>query len=420
MLLREVRVMKYLDGCDYVIKLINVYQNSTQICMIIEYADSGELLKLIQEKGKFSENEAREIFNQLLTATGYIHDRYIAHRDLKPENILISGKDENRKIKIIDWGFAILYDPSKKSLSNCGTLEYLAPECIDPKQEHTGYEPDIWALGVILFYMICGFSPFRAPHPFEIIQKIKSCKFDYGETPISEELNDLFTKIFVEHNKRPEIAELKKHSWLSLTNTDTNVKTQKKRERFREKRSVSAITTIVEIDENKLEEEPKESLLLDNEKTKKRRSKRSEGKKLKRSRSLVSKKKQVNKNEKMEIKEEYEEEQKEIKLVKNKKEKDNSKWEVPTLDFKFSFKPKKKKKKSPKNGLAELKVKKESFLSFSHNGHNSLPPLDALKLDDKKKTKHEIRLSERKNKKKDKEVPEGIIRNYSTINLGTN
>lgn len=200
-------------------------------------------------------------------------------------------KIRTKKIKIIDWGFATLYHPQKKVLSTCGTLEYLAPECLDPKQEHIGYEPDIWALGVILYYMIFGHVPFRAPYPFEVTQKIKDSKLDFDKEgiSISNELQNMFEKIFVEHNKRPEITELMNHPWLKLT-TITPSNTQKKREKFRDKRSISAITTIPEIDEDKVIDE-KSSTEVDPNEKRKRKRRRKDGKKIKRSRSLIGKKK---------------------------------------------------------------------------------------------------------------------------------
>jgi len=185
----------------------------------------------------------------------------------------------------------MLYHPQKKVLSTCGTLEYLAPECLDPKQEHIGYEPDIWALGVILYYMIFGHVPFRAPYPFEVTQKIKDSKLDFDKEgiSISNELQNMFEKIFVEHNKRPEITELMNHPWLKLT-TITPSNTQKKREKFRDKRSISAITTIPEIDEDKVIDE-KSSTEVDPNEKRKRKRRRKDGKKIKRSRSLIGKKK---------------------------------------------------------------------------------------------------------------------------------
>lgn len=103
----------------------------------------------------------------------YIHGKGICHRDLKFENILI---DERNHIKIIDFGFGIKSDKHKWLSMYCGTPSYMAPELVAWK-EYSGYEVDIWALGVILYCLLAGYFPFRGDTEKILFRKISAGLF---------------------------------------------------------------------------------------------------------------------------------------------------------------------------------------------------------------------------------------------------
>ena len=99
--------------------------------MVLEYAEAGEMFDYISETGKFSENEARFYFHQLIDTIEFIHSQGYSHRDLKPENILF---DKNFNIKIADFGYS-----SKEEICHSvkGTIGYMAPEVM-LKREYNG------------------------------------------------------------------------------------------------------------------------------------------------------------------------------------------------------------------------------------------------------------------------------------------
>ena len=88
----------------------------------------------------------------------------MVHRDIKVENILI-GQD--LKVKLIDFGFSVIVPPDYNLSIFCGTPSYMAPEIVS-KIEYSGPPADIWALGVLLFALLCGKFPFKGSNDKEL------------------------------------------------------------------------------------------------------------------------------------------------------------------------------------------------------------------------------------------------------------
>jgi len=165
----EAEVMNYVHHQN-IVSLFAVFENRNQICMVMEYAGGGELLDYITRRTRLSEIEARRFFIQLLDGIGYAHSKRIVHRDIKAENVFLDEKLE--MIKIGDWGFASLYKSDQVTDYSCGTLHYAAPEILS-QGSTIGPEVDVWALGVLLYFMVCGWLPFRGTTDFEVFSKIK-------------------------------------------------------------------------------------------------------------------------------------------------------------------------------------------------------------------------------------------------------
>ena len=110
-----------------------------------------------KESRKLPESEAREYFAQIAAGLSYLHEFSIAHRDLKLENLMLN---DDRKMKLIDLGFSIRTAKGAKLNVFCGTPSYMAPELVK-KQDYIGAEVDCWALGVILYVVLCGKFPFK-------------------------------------------------------------------------------------------------------------------------------------------------------------------------------------------------------------------------------------------------------------------
>ena len=195
--------------------------------MIMEYAEGGELFNYIISKGCLSEDESRNIFQQIIDAIYYLHQIGICHRDLKPENILFDSKDKKR-IKIIDFGLSNLYMAGSLSNNNnisfsdrkdlletpCGSPGYAPPEMI-LGCKYDGIMTDIWSSGVILYAMLCGCLPFDDFSEDKLYSKIIKGNFVYPPMiEISKEVKNLINSILVVNPKqRFSIDDIKKNKW---------------------------------------------------------------------------------------------------------------------------------------------------------------------------------------------------------------
>ncbi|EAZ04841.1 hypothetical protein OsI_27019 [Oryza sativa Indica Group] len=124
---REIATLKLLKHPN-VVRLHEVSASKTKIYMVLEYVNGGELFDKIALKGKLSEKEGRKLFQQLMDAVSYCHEKGVYHRDLKPENVLVDAKGN---IKVSDFGLSALPQNQRKDgllHTTCGSPNYIAPE----------------------------------------------------------------------------------------------------------------------------------------------------------------------------------------------------------------------------------------------------------------------------------------------------
>ncbi|KAG8068542.1 hypothetical protein GUJ93_ZPchr0005g15086 [Zizania palustris] len=183
----------------------------------MEYAAGGELFDRIIDRGRFSEDEARYFFQQLICGVSYCHHMKICHRDLKLENVLLDGSSAPH-LKICDFGYSkssILHSRPKSAV---GTPAYIAPELLY-LQEYDGKIADVWSCGVTLYVMLVGAYPFEdRDDPNNITRTVKLIKAIQYEFPeqvyISADCRQLISRIFVSDPlKRITMQEIKSHPW---------------------------------------------------------------------------------------------------------------------------------------------------------------------------------------------------------------
>ncbi|KAM0030322.1 putative protein kinase CAMK-OST1L family [Helianthus debilis subsp. tardiflorus] len=200
-----------------IIRFKEVFLTPTHLAIVMEYAAGGELFLKICSAGRFSEDEARFFFQQLISGVSYCHSMEICHRDLKLENTLLDGSRTPR-VKICDFGYSksgLLHSQPK---STVGTPAYIAPEVLSCK-EYDGKIADVWSCGVTLYVMLVGAYPFedsRDPRNFRnTIGRIMSAQYSIPDyVRISKDCRHLLSHIFVANpSKRIPIAEIKKHPW---------------------------------------------------------------------------------------------------------------------------------------------------------------------------------------------------------------
>jgi len=213
-----------------ILELIKTFQDKDQLYMLTELIQGGELWSYIYDRvnliphtsvGGFSLSTARFYAGCVVLCIEYVHGLGVAYRDLKPENLLL---DSRGYLKMIDFGFA-KYIPFKKgdsvqhkSFTLCGTPDYLSPELVLSKGHDKSV--DYWALGCLIYELICGQTPFQHNYQPEVFKNIinskRSLHFSRGFEP---DATDLIRKLldpnpaFRLGNMNGGVREIMQHTW---------------------------------------------------------------------------------------------------------------------------------------------------------------------------------------------------------------
>ena len=208
---REIQILKVLRHPN-VTQLYQIIEDETNLYLIMEYSEGGELFEHIVSEGRIKETEACRFFQQIIDGVEYIHSLNIVHRDLKPENLLL---DEKKNIKIVDFGLSNLYGEKEWLKTACGSPCYAAPEMIAGKK-YKGLESDIWSAGVILFALICGYLPFDDSDTQMLYRKIMKGEYAIPSF-VSTAGTDLIKRVLqTDPEKRFGLEEIKSHEWFAL------------------------------------------------------------------------------------------------------------------------------------------------------------------------------------------------------------
>ncbi|XP_033145974.1 SNF1-related protein kinase catalytic subunit alpha KIN12 isoform X3 [Brassica rapa] len=207
---REIKIIRLLMH-PHIIRQYEVIETPEDIYVVMEYVKAGELFDYIVEKGKLHEDEARYLFQQIISGVEYCHRNMIAHRDLKPENILM---DTKFNIKIADFGLSNVMHDGHFLKTSCGSPNYAAPEVISGKL-YAGPEVDIWSCGVILYALLCGNLPFDDENMPGLFSKIKKGEYILPDH-LSYAARDLIPRILtVDPMMRISIPGIRQHPWFS-------------------------------------------------------------------------------------------------------------------------------------------------------------------------------------------------------------
>lgn len=194
-LLRYARIEKdimHIMNHPFVVKLIHAFQSETRLFLVMEFCPGGDLAKLLDKYDKLPEEYARIYLAEVLLAIEALHKNFIIFRDLKPSNILIN---EDGHAMLTDFGLANMKNEDFESLrrSFCGTPAYLAPEMVK-KQGHNRMI-DWYLLGVLLYEMLTGLTPYYADTKEQLYQNILKGPLRMPNRGISEEAKDLIVKV---------------------------------------------------------------------------------------------------------------------------------------------------------------------------------------------------------------------------------
>uniref|UniRef100_A0A7N6A4J8 Ribosomal protein S6 kinase n=1 Tax=Anabas testudineus TaxID=64144 RepID=A0A7N6A4J8_ANATE len=218
----EVEILLRYGQHPNIITLKDVYDDGRSVFLVTELMKGGELLDKILRQKFFSEREASAVLYTITKTVEYLHVQGVVHRDLKPSNILYVDESGNAEsIRICDFGFAKqLRAENGLLMTPCYTANFVAPEVLKKQ----GYDAacDIWSLGVLLYTMLTGFTPFaNGPEdtPEEILARIGSGKFSLSGgywNSVSTEAKDLVSKMLhVDPHQRLTAGQVLRHPWVT-------------------------------------------------------------------------------------------------------------------------------------------------------------------------------------------------------------
>ncbi|KAG5366192.1 Calcium/calmodulin-dependent protein kinase type I [Yarrowia sp. B02] len=221
MVRNEIVVLKRVSqGHKNILTLVDYFETTNNLYLVTDLARGGELFERICSKGAYYESDAVEIVKNTLSGVAYLHSHGIVHRDLKPENLLFRTAAEDSDLLIADFGLSRIIDEERfRTLkTTCGTPGYMAPE-IFTKAGH-GKPVDMWALGVITYFLLCGYTPFDRDSSAEEMQAILAG--DYAFEPeeywqdVSEEARDFIRKcLCVDSEQRITADAAQEHPFLT-------------------------------------------------------------------------------------------------------------------------------------------------------------------------------------------------------------
>ncbi|KAI8056330.1 kinase-like domain-containing protein [Gilbertella persicaria] len=244
-ILKEVQIMRNMNHKN-IVQLIQFSESDDYYFLVLELCQGGELFHRIVKLTYFSEDLARHVIVQVAEGIRYLHEECgVVHRDIKPENILFEPipiikrdkvenpfGDEDKEdegvftegvggggigvVKLADFGLSkVIWDNS--TLTPCGTVGYTAPEIV--RDQKYSKSVDMWAIGCVLYTILCGFPPFYDESIRALTHKVARGEYTFLSPwwdPISPAAKDLIRNLLtVDPEKRYTIEEFFKHPWVT-------------------------------------------------------------------------------------------------------------------------------------------------------------------------------------------------------------
>eukprot|EP00929_Paragymnodinium_shiwhaense_P066994 TRINITY_DN33688_c0_g1_i1.p1 TRINITY_DN33688_c0_g1~~TRINITY_DN33688_c0_g1_i1.p1 ORF type:complete len:526 (-),score=80.04 TRINITY_DN33688_c0_g1_i1:710-2287(-) len=187
----EKRLSKFIDvelnlslTLDHpnIVKLFEVFEDASNVYMILEMCDSGSLLKQLGQTDYFTEKKVRIIMHQVLRAVQYMHSSLAVHRDIKLANILVANSPQmdtqtlRTAVRLIDFGISRRFTQGQKMTLDVGTPSHMAPEVIKLEYDNAC---DLWSCGVIMYHMLCGEVPFLGENDDETKKLVTLGRYQY-------------------------------------------------------------------------------------------------------------------------------------------------------------------------------------------------------------------------------------------------
>ncbi|XP_071555569.1 uncharacterized protein [Temnothorax nylanderi] len=216
--LHEVAVLDAAAHCSRLVSLHQVFETNTEMVLVLELAPGGELQMILDRDEVPEERQVARLLKQILDGIAFLHSLNVAHLDIKPQNLVLTGEFPDCDVKLCDFGISRYISHGADIREILGTPDYVAPEVLN-------YEPislatDMWSVGVLLYVLLTGCSPFGGDTKQETFCNISRCRLDFPDDlfeDVSEEARDLMRKLMVKDpNERLTVTECLQHPWFNM------------------------------------------------------------------------------------------------------------------------------------------------------------------------------------------------------------
>mmetsp|Transcript_10374 Transcript_10374/g.23006 ORF Transcript_10374/g.23006 Transcript_10374/m.23006 type:complete len:373 (+) Transcript_10374:62-1180(+) len=212
---REIDIMRKLDH-PHIVKLFFDFRDDSHVYLGMEFAVGGSMFDALSKAGKFSYEVAAKYFYEVCDALNHLHNldgKAVVHRDIKPENILLDQPPPHGSAKLADFGWSNMMDDVKERMTFCGTADYLAPEMV--RGEGHDQSLDMWEMGVLLYEMTVGKSPFAAAEQVDTCRNIVNCTLRYPQS-LDKDCRDLISRLLqIKKDARLTAKEAKGHKFVT-------------------------------------------------------------------------------------------------------------------------------------------------------------------------------------------------------------
>jgi calcium-dependent protein kinase len=216
MVREEIDIMKHLDH-PHTVRFIEWFEDDLNDYLVMELCAGGRLVRFLANMQNYSERDTAFLMQQLLSAVAHLHRNQILHRDVKPDNLLLESSRPlyDNKLKLGDFGLSCHCAHGRDVRLSAGTAEFISPQAIDGCYDT---KTDMWSCGVTMYYLLCGFVPFRAPTEAGIFAAVKRGNFSFAAMEwkiVSAEATDMIRCLLkMNPNERWSAQDAMNHVWV--------------------------------------------------------------------------------------------------------------------------------------------------------------------------------------------------------------